>query len=48
MSNKAAYTAAPVAGGWAVAAVSWAGVAMIWAGASITMKYSHLNFSTFK
>ena len=32
-SNKAVYTTAPVAGGWAGAVMSWAGAEMIWAGA---------------
>ena len=40
-TNKAVNTTAPVAGGWA-------GAVMIWAGAVISMKYSYLNFSTFK
>ena len=31
--NKAVYTTAPVAGGWAGAVMSWAGAEMIWAGA---------------
>ena len=29
--NKAVYTTAPVAGGWAGAVMSWAGAEMIWA-----------------
>ena len=41
VTNKAVYTAASFAGGWA-------GTVMIWAGASIPMKHSYLNFSTFK
>ena len=41
--NKAVYAATPVAGGWA-----GVGAVMIWAGALTSMKYSHLNFSTFK
>ena len=41
--NKAVYTAAPVAGGWAGAVMIWAGVVMIWAGAC-----SNTNFLTFK
>ena len=48
MGNKDVYTATPVAGGWAVAVLSWAGAVMIWAGALTFMKYSYLNFSTFK
>ena len=32
-NNKAVYTTAPVAGGWAGAVMSWAGAEMIWAGA---------------
>ena len=32
-TNKAVYTTAPVAGGWAGAVMSWAGAEMIWAGA---------------
>ena len=39
--NKAVYTATPVAGGWARAV-------MIRAGALPSMKYSYLNFSSFK
>ena len=39
--NKAVYTTTPVAGGWA-------GAVMSWAGAITSMKYSYLNFSTFK
>ena len=39
--NKAVYTLTPVAGGWA-------GAVMSWAGAKTSMKYSYLNFSTFK
>ena len=31
--NKAVYTTASVAGGWAGAVMSWAGAEMIWAGA---------------
>ena len=31
--NKAVYTTAPVAGGWAGAVMRWAGAEMIWAGA---------------
>ena len=31
--NKAVYTIAPVAGGWAGAVMIWAGAVMIWAGA---------------
>ena len=31
--NKAVYTTAPVAGGWAGAVMSWARAEMIWAGA---------------
>ena len=31
--NKAVYTAAPVAGGWAGAVMSWAGAVTSWAGA---------------
>ena len=31
--NKAVYTTAPVAGGWAGAVISWAGAEIIWAGA---------------
>ena len=34
--NKAVYTAASVAGGWAGAEVSWAGAVMKWAGAVIS------------
>ena len=41
VKNKAVYTTAPVADGWA-------GAVMIWVGAIIFMKYSYLNFSTFK
>ena len=44
-----------VAGGLAGAVMSWAGAymsragaEMIWAGALRSMKYSYLNFSTFK
>ena len=33
IDNKAVYTAAPVAGGWAGAVMSWAGAVMRWAGA---------------
>ena len=33
--NKAVYTTAPVAGGWAGAVMSWAGAEMIWAGAEM-------------
>ena len=33
IKNKAVYTTAPVAGGWAGAVMIWAGAAMIWAGA---------------
>ena len=33
MKNKAVYTTAPVAGGWAGAVMSWAGAKMISAGA---------------
>ena len=33
MLNKAVYTTAPVAGGWAGAVMSWAKAEMIWAGA---------------
>ena len=33
MKNKAVYTTAPVAGGWAGAVMIWAGTVMIWAGA---------------
>ena len=33
IKNKAVYTTAPVAGGWAGAVMSWAGAEMIWAGA---------------
>ena len=32
--NKAVYTAAPVAGGWAGAVMGWAGAVISWAGAS--------------
>ena len=39
--NKAVYTATPVAGGWV-------GAVMSWAGALTSMKYSYLNFSSFK
>ena len=31
LKNKAVYTTAPVAGGWAGAVMSWAGAEMIWA-----------------
>ena len=31
--NKALYTTAPVAGGWAGVVMTWAGAVMIWAGA---------------
>ena len=41
--NKAVYTTAPVAGGWAGAVMIWAGVVMIWAGAC-----SNTNFPTLK
>ena len=36
------------AGGWPGAVMSWAGAVLIWAGAVTSMKYSYLNFSTFK
>ena len=39
--NKAVYTTASVAGGWA-------GAVLTWAGALTPMKYSYLNLSTFK
>ena len=46
--NKAVYTTAPVAGGWAGAVMSWAGAeiswagpVMIWAGALAFRKYSY-------
>ena len=32
-SNKAVYTTAPVADGWAGAVMIWAGAVMVWAGA---------------
>ena len=41
--NKAVYTTAPVAGGWAGAVIIWAGAVMIWAGAC-----SNTNFPTLK
>ena len=41
--NKAAYTTALVAGGWAGAVMILAGAVMIWAGAC-----SNINFSTLK
>ena len=37
--NKAVYTTAPVAGGWAGAVMIWAGAIMIWAGACSNTKY---------
>ena len=46
--NKAVYTTAPVAGGWAGAVMNWAGAVTIWAGALTAMKYPYLNFSTVK
>ena len=41
--NKAVYTTAPVAGGWAGALIIWAGAVMLWAGAC-----SNTNFPTLK
>ena len=38
-TNKAVYTTAPVAGGWAGAVMSWAGAVMSWAGAQTTLGY---------
>ena len=35
--NKAVYTAAPVAGGWAGAVIRWAGAVMSWAGAIMSL-----------
>ena len=32
-TNKAVYTTAPVADGWAGAVMIWAGAVMVWAGA---------------
>ena len=48
VENKAVYTTAPVAGGWAGAAMSWAGAVTTWAGALTSRKNPYLNFSTFK
>ena len=39
--NKAVYTTAPVAGGWAGAVMSWAGAVISQAGALTLMKYSY-------
>ena len=33
---------------WAGAVMSWAGTELIWVGVFTSMKYSYLNFSTFK
>ena len=41
--NKAAYTAAFVAGGWAGAVMSWEGAVMNWAGAE--MRWAGANLS---
>ena len=48
--NKAVYTTAPVAGGWAGAVMIWAGAVMIWAGAVMIWAgvCSNTNFSTLK
>ena len=46
--NNAVYTATPVAGNWAGAAMIGAGAVMICAGALTSMKYSYLNFSILK
>ena len=35
IDNKAVYTTAPVAGGWAGAVTSWVGAVMGWAGAEM-------------
>ena len=43
MENKAVYTTAPVAGGWAGAVMIWSGAVMIWAGAC-----SNTNSPTLK
>ena len=49
-ANKAVYTTAPVAGGWAGAVTIWAGAAMIWAGAVMIWAgaCSNTNFPTLK
>ena len=41
--NKAVYTTAPVAGGWAGAVMIWAGAVMIWAGACSNTKFPTLK-----
>ena len=48
--NKAVYTTAPVAGGWAGAVMIWAGAVMIWAGAVMIWAgvCSNSNFPTLK
>ena len=48
--NKAVYTTAPVADGWAGAIKFWAGAVMIWAGAVMIWAgaCSNTNFSTLK
>ena len=46
--NTVVYTTTPVAGGWTGAVMSWAVAVMSWAEALTSMKYSYLNFSTFK
>ena len=49
-SNKAVYTNAPVAGGWAGAVMIWAGALMIWAGAVMIWAgaCSKKNYPTLK
>ena len=48
--NKAVYTTATVADGWAGAVMIWAGAVMIWAGAVMIWAgaCSNTNFSTLK
>merc|ERR1711942_544002 len=57
LENKAVYTTAPVADGWAGAVMIWAGAVMIWAGAVMIWAgaviiwagaCSNTNFSTLK
>ena len=48
--NKAVYTTAPVAGGWAGVVMIWAGAVMIWAGAVMIWAgaCTNTNFPTLK
>ena len=43
--NKAVYTAALVAGGWAGAMMNWAGAVMSWAGAVMSWAGAEMNWA---